>query len=85
MARVPSALLRPCDDKPSTALPGRSGQLLVVQLDALAPQQDVQAPMAEPPTFGSMATQPLAKLERLRTANWRRESARAAQIMASVQ
>jgi hypothetical protein len=37
-------------------------QLLVVQLDALPTQQDVQAPIAEPPAFGSKATQPLAEL-----------------------
>ena len=37
-------------------------QLFVVQPDALALQQDVQAPIAEPPPFGSKATQALAKL-----------------------
>jgi len=34
----------------------------VVQLDALAPQQDVQAPIAKPPAVGSKATQSLAEL-----------------------
>jgi hypothetical protein len=43
-------------------LPVDPEQLFVVQLDALAPQQDVQAPIAEPPAFGSKATQPLAEL-----------------------
>ena len=36
--------------------------LFVVQLDALALQQDMQAAIAKPPAFGSKATQPLSKL-----------------------
>jgi hypothetical protein len=34
----------------------------VVQLDALATQQDMEAPIAEPPALGGKATQPLAEL-----------------------
>jgi hypothetical protein len=34
----------------------------VVQLDALAPQRDVETSIAEPPAFGSKATQPFTEL-----------------------
>src|SRR5271169_2797478 len=44
--------------------PARTSEndLSVVQLDALPAQQDMQAPIAEPPAFGSKPTQPLAEL-----------------------
>ena len=39
----------------------------MVQLDALAPQQDMQAPIADPAAIGDKAMQPLAEL----TVMWR--------------
>jgi hypothetical protein len=43
-------------------------QLLVVQRDALPPQQDVQAPIAEAPTLARKPLQPATQLHVIRPA-----------------